>query len=200
MDATTRRCAFVVDGGERMSGRRYNRNGVHYGFIASTKASAPERVLLFCRTGSGVSWFSGLGRGAIAWRFSDHISEAVSFTEGPDLSMTKKAIERHTERTWETIPTTDAFHQADIRCSQCNTGWSHQEKALIKGSATNFEIENALDSGEVRLGSPLFAPEAETFRANVLTSGVCPSCASVLCGSCMPPKRGRNAGRCANCR
>lgn len=178
-----------------MSGRRYNRNGVHYAFIASTKGPAPERFYLYTGSPSGLTWFAGIGRGA-PWRFSSHITEAVSFTEGPDLTMTKKAIERHTEREWETVLTTAAHHEADVRCSQCNTGWSHQEKALIKSNATGIEIEAA----GLPLGSPMFSPESETFRANVLTSGVCPSCGVILCGSCMPPKRGRNAGRCDSCR
>jgi len=160
-----------------------------------------ERNFLYTRSGSGVTWFAGLGSGKQGpWRFTDTIAEAKGFTNPSDMERVKDAVERHTETVWEVIPTKEAVHVADKRCATCALGWTHEESALIKNEATNFEIEAALKSDKLFLGSPMFSPEAESFRAKVLLSGVCRSCGVTLCGACMPKKKGRNANRCSECK
>lgn len=160
-----------------------------------------ERNFLYTRSGSGVTWFAGLGGGKQGpWRFTDTIAEAKSFTNPLEMGRVKDSVERHTDLAWEVIPTKEAVHVADKRCATCALGWTHEEAALIKSEATPMEVEASLKADRLVIGSPMFGPEAESFRAKVLLSGVCPSCGVTLCGACMPKKAGRNAHRCSECK
>jgi len=160
-----------------------------------------QRYFLYTRSGSGVTWYGGLGSGARGpWRFTDTIAEAKSFGNELEMERVKKGVESHTNLAWEAILTTDAVHAADKRCATCALGWTHEESALIKSEATPMEVEASLNADRLVIGSPMFGPEAESFRTKVFLSGVCRSCGVTLCGACMPKKAGRNANRCSECK
>ncbi len=133
-------------------------------------------------------WYAGLG---VPFKLTPNFSFAakVDFrTTATDMLL--KQLERTYGNTFYFIPQGDAMPHMDSKCASCGLGWTDRESDAIRD-------ENALPF--THMASPLRTSEADSFSSKVSNAITCRTCKVLLCGSCAPAKRGRNANTCRVC-
>tara|TARA_R110002012_G_scaffold9222_2_gene42485 strand:- start:22768 stop:23232 length:465 start_codon:yes stop_codon:yes gene_type:complete len=142
-----------------------------------------------------VQWYCGLGK---PWKIEDNPMFAVSVAKG-QIENIRKGLETFTGKKWEVSNGTHHSVPHTFNCGCCNTSWNEYEEYHVKNAGAGYRIIGQVTT--VPIASLLRSEtHCDDFRIAVLFSGNCKVCGDNLCGECIPPTRGRNAGRCKNCK
>ena len=150
-----------------------------------------DRIYLYSTNPDGmVEWYCGLGK---PWKIEKNPRFAVSIPK-TQIEPIRKGLERFTGKVWSRCQGVDRMVAPDFQCQVCGTSWNHDE-ALHVNDPTSKPFE------EINVGSLLRSETHHAdFRQQIRLHAYCESCGDTLCGTCLPPKAGRNKGRCKNCR
>ena len=150
-----------------------------------------DRNYIFTRDEEGmVEWYCGLGK---PWKIEDNPMFAVSVAKS-QIENIRKGLETFTGKKWHVSNGTQHSVPHTFNCGCCNTSWNEYEEYHVKNDYKHLNLT-------VPIASLLRSKtHCDNFRNAVLFSDICKVCGDTLCGECIPPTRGRNAGRCKNCK
>ena len=137
-----------------------------------------------------VLWYAGLGT---PFKLSHDSKDAVSIPKSQVETIRKGLIKFTDNRNWYRITGNNKNVPRPFVCSQCGVSWTHACEAYAKGHTT--------DMGVLSVTSDLRNPEKVTLLSQSIRHAKnCKICGYLVCGDCGIPERGKNEGRCRDCK
>ena len=137
-----------------------------------------------------VLWYAGLGS---PFKLSYDTKDAVSIQKS-QIEAIRKSLMKFTDNSnWYQITGNHKSIPRPFVCSLCDISWTHADEAYAK--------EHTRDMGVLSVTSDLRNPEKATLVSQAIRHAKnCKVCGSLVCGDCGMPEKGKNAGRCRDCK
>ncbi len=152
-------------------------------------------------------WYAGLG---VPFKLTPdfQFAKSVDF-DTVSTSMLIKQLEKYYGKTFHQISQADAMPPSDYLCDSCGLGWTQTELEACVEILLPETVPSLVEKGiktlrlpQTHLASQLRSKDALSFAKKINGARHCGGCAALLCGSCAPPRRSRDAdkGLCVKCK
>lgn len=136
-----------------------------------------------------VLWYAGLGA---PFKLSYDSIDAVSIQKSQVDAIRKSLMKFSDNSNWYQITGDNKNVPRPFVCSQCGISWTHADEAYAK---------NQCDIDVLPVTSDFRNPEKQTLLSQSIRHAKnCKICGYLVCGDCGIPHRGKNAGRCRDCK